>query len=64
MSDKERVEALRAAAPNTWVALASDESAVVATGDSYEQAVTAAEDAGETDPVLIKTPENWGAMIL
>lgn len=64
MSTQERVKILADATPNTWVALAQDESRVVAQGKGYAQAVENAEDAGESDPVLIKIPHEWNPMVL
>jgi hypothetical protein len=54
-----RLEALRAAPLDSWVALSEDESKVVAVGSSYEEAVQNSEKAGVHDPVLIKTPKVW-----
>jgi len=59
MTDKERVRILSEAKPNSWVALSSDESKLVGRGDSYEQAVEDAQKHGESDPLLIKIPDNW-----
>lgn len=64
MSAQERVRILADAAPNTWVALSQDESRVVANGENYTQAVENAEDAGESDPVLIRVPDSWRPMVL
>ena len=64
MSAEERVKILAGAAPNTWVALSQDESRVVANGDNYAQAVENAKDAGESDPVLIRVPDEWRPMVL
>jgi hypothetical protein len=58
MTDQ-RIEALRSAPPDSWVALSEDESRVVAVGSSYEEAVLKSEKAGVSDPVLIKTPKAW-----
>ena len=64
MSTQERVKVLREAKPNTWIALAHDESGVVASGKDYAEAVESAERNGENDPVLIKIPQQWNAMVL
>jgi hypothetical protein len=61
MSADERVKILRDAAPNTWVAFSSDESCLVSCGATYSEAVELAEKSGESDPVLIKIPDNWNA---
>ena len=59
MTDEERVQILREAKPNSWLALSSDESRVAGRGDSFEQAVKDAKEHGENDPLLIKVPDNW-----
>ena len=64
MSTQERVKILAEATPNTWVVLSHDESRVVARGDSYTQAVEKAEDAGESDPILVRVPDEWKPMVL
>ena len=64
MSAQERVKILAAATPNTWVALSQDESRVIAKGENYIQAVENANDAGESDPVLIRVPDAWRPMVL
>ena len=59
MSADERVKILSEAKPNSWIAFSSDESKLVASGATYSKAVEAAEKNGETDPVLVKIPDNW-----
>ena len=59
MTDEERIRILREAKPNSWLALSSDESRVAGRGDSFEQAVEDAKKHGESDPLLIKVPDNW-----
>jgi len=54
-----RLELLRSAPLDCWVALSEDESKIVATGASYDEVVSKSEKAGESDPVLIKTPKTW-----
>jgi len=54
-----RLETLKTAPLNTWVALSEDESKIVATGASYEEVVRNSEIAGISDPILIKTPKAW-----
>jgi hypothetical protein len=63
MSAEERVRILREAKPNSWVAFSEDESKVVAYGESYFEVVKAAESAGEKEPVIVKTPENWASKV-
>ena len=54
-----RLEVLRSAPLNSWIALSEDESKIVAVGTSYDEVVTKSENAGVSDPVLIKTPKSW-----
>lgn len=54
-----RLEALRTAPLNSWVALSEDESRVIASGATYEEVVKKSEAAGVADPVLIRTPPEW-----
>jgi hypothetical protein len=63
MSAEERVRILREAKPNSWIAFSEDESKVVAQGESYSQVVEAAENAGEKEPVIVKTPDSWSARV-
>ena len=63
MSVEEGVRILRDAKPNSWIAFSEDESKVVAYGDSYSQVVKAAENAGEKEPVIVKTPDTWAARV-
>ena len=63
MSAEERVRILREAKPNSWVAFSSDESKLLAYGESYSDVVNAAAKLGETDPVIVKTPDNWGGRV-
>jgi Family of unknown function (DUF5678) len=64
MNPEERVQMLLRAKPNSWVALSHDESKVVGTGSTYREAVDAARQNGEEDPLLIKTPEEWNDLVL
>lgn len=63
MSIEERIRILREAEPNSWIALSGDESRLVARGATYAEAVKRAEEGGENDPLLIKTPESWLPMV-
>jgi hypothetical protein len=54
-----RFEALKSAPLDSWIALSEDETAIVAVGSSYDEAVMESERAGVTDPVLVKTPKAW-----
>jgi hypothetical protein len=54
-----RADALRGAPLNSWVALSEDETRVVASGATYEEAVKKSEEAGVADPILVRTPPEW-----
>ena len=54
-----RLEALRSAPLDSWVALSEDETRVVAVGATYEEAVRNSERVGVSDPVIVKTPKRW-----
>lgn len=63
MSSEDRVRILKEAKPNTWIAFSTDESSVVAYGNSYAEVVANAKAKGETDPVILKTPDDWSAKV-
>jgi hypothetical protein len=54
-----RLEALRSAPLNSWVALSEDESKIVAVGSTFAEVVSNSENAGIADPVILKTPSVW-----
>jgi hypothetical protein len=54
-----RAELLSKAPSDSWIALSQDETRIVAVGHTYEEAVRKSDDAGESDPVLLKTPKAW-----
>jgi hypothetical protein len=56
-----RLEALRSAPLDSWIALSDDESRIVAVGKTYEEAVRESENAGVHDPLIIKTPGIWSS---
>jgi hypothetical protein len=64
MNPEERAQMLLNAKPNSWVSLSYDESTLVGTGPTYREAVDAARQNGEEDPLLIKTPEEWNDLVL
>ena len=57
-----RTELLESAPLDKWIALSEDETRIVAVGSTYEEAVTASEKAGVSDPLLIKTPPVWRSL--
>jgi len=54
-----RLEALRSAPLDSWIALSEDESTIIAVGSTYEEVVANSDKAGVSDPLLIKTPKVW-----
>lgn len=54
-----RLELLKSAPLDSWIALSEDESRIIATAQTYSEVVELSEQAGETDPVILKTPEQW-----
>ena len=58
MSPETRIKVLREAEPGTWIAFSEDESRVVGRGKSYDEAVQAAEVAGEKEPVITVVPKD------
>lgn len=64
MSPEMRIQILREAKPNSWIAFSHDEKSFVAQGSTYLEAVEQAELRGENDPVLVRVPEEWLPMVL
>lgn len=52
-------DALRSAPRNCWLALNSDQSQIVGHGETMEQATSAAQQNGVSEPVLIWSPDKW-----
>jgi len=57
-----RLKLLSAAPLDSWIALSQDESRIVATGADYDEAARKADEAGEADPVILKTPPVWAPL--
>lgn len=62
--DARRLELLRSAPLNSWIALSEDETEIVATGATYSEVVERSEEAGVSDPLIIKTPDQWSPLSL
>ena len=58
MSDS-RLEVLRSAPLDSWIALSEDETNIVAVGATFEEVSRKSEIAGVSDPIVIKTPRVW-----
>lgn len=54
-----RLEALTGAPRNAWVALDEEETKVVGSGPTLEEAIAQALANGETDPVVLWSPASW-----
>jgi hypothetical protein len=54
-----RIDALRGAPPDAWIALSEDESRIIASGATYDEVVQKSQEMGVEEPILIKTPKNW-----
>jgi hypothetical protein len=56
ITDSPRLKALKSAPMNSWIALSSDETSIVATGSSYEEVSRKVSESGLSDSVVLKTP--------
>lgn len=57
--NKIRLDLLRSAPLNKWIALSKDESTIVAVGETFGEVSELIDRAGITDPVILKTPQAW-----
>ena len=55
---------LRDVPPGAWVAISQDHSRVVAYGIDLRDVIESAKQNGEYQPLLIKSPETKGALVL
>lgn len=54
-----RLNLLRSAPLNKWIALSDDESKIVAVGETYGEVSALSDIAGVSDPIILKTPQEW-----
>jgi hypothetical protein len=54
-----RLELLRSAPKNSWIALSADETKIVAIGETFMEADAIAKKSGEKNYVLTRTPDAW-----
>ena len=59
VSSSPRVELLRSAPLNSWIALSADETRIIAVGKTFMEADAAARKTGETGYFLTRTPDSW-----
>ncbi len=64
MSPENYARMLAGAPANSWIALSEDESKIVGSGSTMEEAVSVAAKHGVADPILIKAPKEWGYSVL
>ena len=57
-----RLELLRSAPLNRWIALSEDESSIVAVGETYREVSELSDLAGISDPLILKTPQEWAPL--
>lgn len=58
-----RLRALKSAPLDSWVVLSRDESTILASGSTFEEASAKADALGTTDDaVIIKTPKLWASL--
>ncbi len=58
--DRIRLELMKDAPLNQWIALLHDESRIVAASPDMIEVVELSRVAGESDPILVKTLPVWG----
>lgn len=58
-----RVELMRSAPKDSWIALSNDESKLVAVGKTFAEADEAAKKTGEKDYFLTRTPDVWASRV-
>ncbi|MBZ5629419.1 MAG: DUF5678 domain-containing protein [Acidobacteriia bacterium] len=63
MTPQAHADLLRSAPLDKWIALSSDESRIVAVGDTFADAATKAHEAGEDDPLILKMPPQNAATV-
>ena len=58
-----RIELLRNAPLNSWVALSADETQILATASTFKEADEIARKSGHSDYFLIRTPDAWAPRV-
>ncbi len=64
MKPEEYARMLAEAPRDSWIALSEDESRIVGFGSTMEEAVSAAAKQGVEEPILVKSPIEWGCKVL
>jgi hypothetical protein len=63
-AEDRRLELLRSAPLNSWIAISEDETKIIAVAETYGEVAAKCEDAGVGDPTIIKTPAQWHSLSL
>lgn len=63
-ADAERLAVLENAPLDKWIALSKDETRIIAEGDTYLDVVAAIEESDESDPLIVRVPEDWTPRVL
>ena len=54
-----RLNTLRSAPLDRWIALSEDESRIIAVGETFTEGSNLSDAAGESDPTILRTPASW-----
>jgi hypothetical protein len=60
--NKTRLELLRSAPLNKWIALSEDEASIIAIGDTFGEVSEKSDRAGVSDSLILKIPEEWAPL--
>ena len=63
MKAEEFAQMLADAPRDSWIALAEDESQVVGSGPTMDDAISAAAKQGVDEPILMRTPKEWTSQV-
>jgi hypothetical protein len=58
-AENRRLELLRSAPMNSWVALSADETQILAVASTFLEADALAQKSGQKDYFLVRTPDEW-----
>ncbi len=64
MKPEDYARMLAQAPRDGWIALSEDETKVVGCGVTMEQAISEAAEHGVDEPILVKSPKEWGYKVL
>jgi hypothetical protein len=58
----QRLELLRSAPLNKWIAISEDGSKIVAVADTFGEVSDLIDRAGDAGPTILKTPAEWAPL--